>query len=1058
MLSQRFFLVFFTTTCLLLAGVLSASQSQDVAAKSLSIKNFIKSSLSNPTSFESLQSSDTPQDDFLVVEKKWSTNLSTEAWLSQLKSITDPVDYENEIVQKLDQDGQASIVIFLKIDEKILDQEAEIKSIQDQVLVDINQSDDNKEVRRYKLLPYLRTTVDAGQFSVLVQSNLIKEIYLDRLVEPELFDSVGLIGGHSAWNSGKTGAGYAVAILDTGVDKNHPFLSGKIISEACYSNNLCPGGVTSSTAVNSGLHCSGANGCYHGTHVAGIAAGSGYSSGVAKGASIIAIQIYSRYDSASVCGYGNTPCVLSSTSKILSGLERVLELQQDSSFTTPIASANLSLGGYGYSDYCDDQYGFLKDVIDRLRQADVATVIASGNEGYTDRVSMPGCISSAVTVNASTKSQTIWTTGNSAFMVDLTAPGKSIYSSIPGGGYGYASGTSMAAPHVAGSFAIMKQACPEATIAQIESAMERSGLKMQHPYNGLWFPQVNLTAALQDPTFLSLCGIPKLSLSSQTASIRHIPPGQTQLSSISVLNTGQGNLRLTNIKVVNQIGNAFSLTTSSCTDLALASGKSCQLSFSFAPQVAQSYQAVLTFDTNDPDSPSGQVVLTGQSGNPILSLSRSSYNFGQVQLQTQQKILFELRNIGSGYMEVSQIGYSNPIALPFKVQNNNCIEKQILPGYSCSFEVSFQPITSITYLENFDLLTNVSSTPVTFLVQGQGVFQSLDISKSQHHFGSVKVGETKQAQVTMLNNGDVALSIGNLGSNNQLQAPFYLSFDNCSLSNLQPSQQCTFYVNFSPTQATTAVDTFDLGQLVPGSVHLFTVSGNGVLPKLEVYPKDSPIDFRFVNIGQQATELVVLENSGSGSMQVLSVAQSNPLSQPFSLEDNCSGQTLLPKEQCWLIVSFWPQQAGLYEDTFSVTTDIIGSSTTTISLQGQSTSPTAPIAHFLVERTIGSTPMRVSFEDGSLYAPTSWYWDFGDGQTSTVENPTHYYTQPGIYSVSLTVTNDQGTDTLERFSLIEVTQRVSSPISESEPAVVRQWSPEFINSLPPEIRQRLESR
>ena len=78
------------------------------------------------------------------------------------------------------------------------------------------------------------------------------------------------------------------------------------MSEACYSSNvparaqpLCvPAGVTESTAVDSGLQCDhSVYGCEHGTHVAGIAAGNGDTfSGVAKDASIIAIQVFSRFD------------------------------------------------------------------------------------------------------------------------------------------------------------------------------------------------------------------------------------------------------------------------------------------------------------------------------------------------------------------------------------------------------------------------------------------------------------------------------------------------------------------------------------------------------------------------------------------------------------------------------------------------------------------------------------------------------------------------------------------------------------------------------------------
>ena len=72
--------------------------------------------------------------------------------------------------------------------------------------------------------------------------------------------------------------GQTIAVLDTGVDKRHPFLSGKIVSEACYSttnvgsqvSSVCPGGVQESTAPGSGVPCDlSISGCYHGTHVAG---------------------------------------------------------------------------------------------------------------------------------------------------------------------------------------------------------------------------------------------------------------------------------------------------------------------------------------------------------------------------------------------------------------------------------------------------------------------------------------------------------------------------------------------------------------------------------------------------------------------------------------------------------------------------------------------------------------------------------------------------------------------------------------------------------------------
>ena len=79
-----------------------------------------------------------------------------------------------------------------------------------------------------------------------------------------------------------------------------------------------------------------------------------------------------------------------------------------------------------------------------------------------------------------------------------------------------------------------------------------------------------------------------------------------------------------------------------------------------------------------------------------------------------------------------------------------------------------------------------------------------------------------------------------------------------------------------------------------------------------------------------------------------------------------------------------------------------------------------PIADFSADKLYGGAPFAVQFTDWSLGVVTEWLWNFGDGQTSTEENPLHEYAAPGDYTVSLTVTNSIGSDTETKQNYIHI--------------------------------------
>ena len=268
-----------------------------------------------------------------------------------------------------------------------------------------------------------------------------------------------------------------MAILDTGIRRTHEFFQGKNIVEACFASGDgngvgdCPNGQTEMTGPGAAAHYENTYWAWdHGTHVAGIATGNnGAFFGVARDSDIIAVQIFSRF-SADVCG--GTPCVMSWDSDQLKGLEYVYMLRG----TYNIASVNMSLGGGGYSSYCDEDS--LKSAIDNLRAVRIATAIATGNDGACGYVDAPSCISSAVSVGATTKADTEASFNNwSETLLDLFAPGSSIRSSTgdSDSSYEYWNGTSMATPHVAGAWALIRQARPSDGVGAILASLINTG-------------------------------------------------------------------------------------------------------------------------------------------------------------------------------------------------------------------------------------------------------------------------------------------------------------------------------------------------------------------------------------------------------------------------------------------------------------------------------------------------------------------------------------------------------------------------------------------------------
>jgi hypothetical protein len=179
---------------------------------------------------------------------------------------------------------------------------------------------------------------------------------------------------------------------------------------------------------------------------------------------------------------------------VIAALEEVYDVFR---FAHVIPAVNISLGGQTYTSQsaCDADNAAYKAAIDNLRSVDVATVVAAGNNGLSNGLSEPACISSAVSVSATTDVDTFHAFANRAPFLSLWAPGVNIRApEWQVTGYKNATGTSMAAPHAAGAWAILREAVPDAGVDQVLGALQTTGVPI------FYTTRIRIRAALDELT------------------------------------------------------------------------------------------------------------------------------------------------------------------------------------------------------------------------------------------------------------------------------------------------------------------------------------------------------------------------------------------------------------------------------------------------------------------------------------------------------------------------------------------------------------------------------
>ncbi|EFW90364.1 subtilisin [Haladaptatus paucihalophilus DX253] len=239
---------------------------------------------------------------------------------------------------------------------------------------------------------------------------------------------VDRVDAEVAHSNGDTGSGADIAIIDTGIDDDHPDLQANIGSGKSFVS-CGSGGYTGSCILygnSNSCNDSWSDDNNHGTHCAGIA------NAVDNGQGVVGVSTQATLHAVKVLDCSGS----GSFSDIAAGVEYVADQGWD--------VASMSLGGSSGSQA-------LHDAIQYAYDNGVVIVAAAGNDGQcTDCVGYPAAYSETITVASSNDSDQQSSFSSQGPEVNIIAPGTDIYSTVPSG-YDTYSGTSMATPHVAGA-------------------------------------------------------------------------------------------------------------------------------------------------------------------------------------------------------------------------------------------------------------------------------------------------------------------------------------------------------------------------------------------------------------------------------------------------------------------------------------------------------------------------------------------------------------------------------------------------------------------------------
>ncbi len=849
----------------------------------------------------------------------------------------------------------------------------------------------------------------------------------------------------SAWNISTGSSGVLIAIPDTGVDISHPDLTSNIWSNSreIPGNGLDDDGngyindVNGWDFVNNDSSPVDDNG--HGTHVAGIAGAVGNNglgiSGVMWNTRLLPLKVIG----ASGYGYESD------------AIEAVLYAQQAGAQVISI-----SWGSYGESQALKDAIAGYPGLV----------VCAAGNSAQDNDLyplypaSYPS--KNIISVTATDEQDSLAPFANyGAVSVDIAAPGVGIYSTVPGSGYDMRSGTSMAAPYVAGVAGLVLSVNGDLDGAQladilIASADRLSSLEGRISSSG----RVNAESAIvlaTGQTNIPPTPSPTITVTPTLTPV--MPEGEPQLAPLNPEFVAYIQSHTANTSVTTDEGFGLGYIPPPL-DMTWLEGQVLHISDNMILSLPPSYSlktlGCVTSVKSQGSCGSCWAFATYGSAESVL-MPEEAWDFSEDNLKNLHEFDYGPCSGGQYYMSTAYlVRWSGPLteaADPYSDSPTSYSPTGLLPVKHVQ-NVIFLPSRG-TALDN-DNIKNAIMTHggvSTTFYWASGSYNSntkayFSTYSGENHGVTIVGWDDSYSKSNFLTSpaGDGAfLAKNSWGPGWGNEGYFWISYYDTSLGKSlnavflsEPAENYDYIYQYDPLGWVSSVG---YGTNTAWGANKFTSARDEQLEAVgfytaspntayEVYIHRNPTDGPLSNTGAVSSKTGIIDVPGYHTI---------PLSNPVSLN---SGDTFsivvkittpgyaYPVPFEYPTGGYSSQATSKAGESYISPSGASGTwvdltdwrSNSNVCIKGYTTTWKPPVANFTATPVTAIVPARIQFNDTSTNVPTSWQWKFGDGNTSSERNPVHTYEGVGTYDVNLTVWNAYGSDSVTKTDYITVVE------------------------------------